>query len=137
MGDENVVLAEAEVMSGEADVEAEADDDNIQYHLYTINRGDNTMTYKVAVQVAENQKENSKLSITAPVHNAVQVLNSPLSGQLYVLGNSSANDVVTLESAKTISSHVTKLQIEGSESTVGTKKVNCITLSFYIIINFL
>jgi upstream stimulatory factor len=125
MGDETIgmVLEEAEIMNCDADVEA--DDDNIQYHLYTVNRGDNAMAYKV-VHVGENHKENSELSIATPMHNAVQVLSSPLNGQLYVLSNSSANDVITSESAKTISPRVTKLQIEGSENIISVKKVNCI-----------
>ncbi|XP_011343176.2 upstream stimulatory factor 1 isoform X4 [Ooceraea biroi] len=98
MSDETVgvVLEEAEIMDCDADVEA--DDDNIQYHLYTVNRA-------------------------TPLHNTVQVLTSPLNGQLYVLSNGSASDVATSESAKTVSSRVTKLQIKGSQSIVtGVKK---------------
>ncbi|XP_011343174.2 upstream stimulatory factor isoform X2 [Ooceraea biroi] len=122
MSDETVgvVLEEAEIMDCDADVEA--DDDNIQYHLYTVNRGDNAVAYKV-MHVNDNHGENSELSIATPLHNTVQVLTSPLNGQLYVLSNGSASDVATSESAKTVSSRVTKLQIKGSQSIVtGVKK---------------
>ncbi|XP_014470077.1 PREDICTED: upstream stimulatory factor 1-like isoform X3 [Dinoponera quadriceps] len=95
MGDETVgvVLEEAEIVDCEA--EAEADDDNIQYHLYAVNRGDSTVTYKV--------------------------LASPLNGQFYVLSN--GNDVVASETARSVAPRVAKLQIEGPQSIItGIKK---------------
>lgn len=115
-----VVLEEAEIVDCEADVEA--DDDNIQYHLYAVNRGDNTVQYKV-MQVSNNQRENNELSIANPVTNTVQVLTSQLNGQFYVLSN--GNDVVTPEPTRMVAPRVTKLQIEESQNVVtGIKKVN-------------
>lgn len=113
-----VVLEEAEIVDCDADVEA--DDDNIQYHLYAVNRDDNTVAYKV-MQVSNNDREDNNLSIT-PVNNTVQVLTSPLNGQLYVLSNGS--EVVTSETARVVPS-VAKLQIEGPQNIVtSVKKVS-------------
>ncbi|XP_050464058.1 upstream stimulatory factor 1-like isoform X2 [Cataglyphis hispanica] len=115
MNDEaiGVVLEEAEIV--DCDAEVEADDDNVQYHLYAINRGDNTVAYKV-MQVSNNHRENNEVSIATPVNNTVQVLASPLNGQFYVLSN--GNDVVTSESARAVTPRVTKLQIEGSQNII-------------------
>lgn len=118
-----VVLEEAEIVDCDADVEA--DDDNVQYHLYAVNRDDNTVAYKV-MHVSNNDREDNELSIATPVNNTVQVLTSPLNGQLYVLSN--GNDVVTSESARVVPG-VAKLQIEGSQNIVtAVKKVNCLIL---------
>ncbi|XP_014470075.1 PREDICTED: upstream stimulatory factor 1-like isoform X2 [Dinoponera quadriceps] len=120
MGDETVgvVLEEAEIVDCEA--EAEADDDNIQYHLYAVNRGDSTVTYKVMHVSEANEENNEQVSIT-PVNNAVQVLASPLNGQFYVLSN--GNDVVASETARSVAPRVAKLQIEGPQSIItGIKK---------------
>lgn len=133
MNDETigVVLEEAEIM--DCDAEVEADDDNVQYHLYAINRVDNnTVTYKV-MQVSNNHRENNEVQIATPVNNTVQVLASPLNGQLFVLSN--GNDVVTSESARTATPRVTKLQIEGSQNIItNVKKVNyfILLLLFYL-----
>ncbi|XP_011881182.1 PREDICTED: upstream stimulatory factor 2-like isoform X2 [Vollenhovia emeryi] len=119
--DENVAGDEAVgVVLEEVDCEAEveADDDNIQYHLYAVNRDDNTVAYKV-MQVSNNDREDNELSIATPVNNTVQVLTSPLNGQLYVLSN--GNDVVATESARVVPS-VAKLQIEGAQNIVTTVK---------------
>lgn len=131
MSDEavGVVLEEAEIVDCEP--EAEADDDNIQYHLYAVNRGDNTVTYKV-MQVSDANRENNELSIATPVNNAVQVLASPLNGQFYVLSDGS--DVVTSETTRSVAPRVAKLQIEGPQNIItGLKKVD----ACYIIINIL
>lgn len=127
-----MVLEEAEIVDCEADVEA--DDDNIQYHLYAVNRDDNTVAYKV-MHVSNNDREDSELSIATPVSSTVQVLTSPLNGQLYVLSNGS--DVVTSESARVVPS-VAKLQIEGSQNIVtAVKKVgHSMSLVLYVIIIF-
>ncbi|CAL1684509.1 unnamed protein product [Lasius platythorax] len=119
MNDEaiGVVLEEAEIV--DCDAEVEADDDNVQYHLYAINRGDNTVAYKV-MQVSNNHRENNEVSIATPVNNTVQVLASPLNGQFYVLSN--GNDVVTSESARAVAPRVTKLQIEGSQNIITNVK---------------
>lgn len=122
MNDETigVVLEEAEIV--DCDAEVEADDDNVQYHLYAINRGDNTVAYKV-MQVSNNHRENNEVSIATPVNNTVQVLASSLNGQFYVLSN--GNDVATSESARTVAPRVTKLQLEGSQNIItNVKKVN-------------
>lgn len=121
-----VVLEETEIV----DADTEADDDNIQYHLYTVNRNDNAVAYKL-MHVSSNDRGENEIS---PVNNTVQVLSSPLNGQLYVLSND--NDVVTSESARTVVPSVAKLQIEGSQNIV--KKVNNLILlnTFYIIIVF-
>lgn len=132
MNDEaiGVVLEEAEIV--DCDAEVEADDDNVQYHLYAINRGDNTVAYKV-MQVSNNHRENNEVSIATPVNNTVQVLASPLNGQFYVLSN--GNDVVTSESARAVTPRVTKLQIEGSQNIItNVKKVNCFILLYDIIL---
>lgn len=122
-----VVLEEAEIV--DCDAEVEADDDNVQYHLYAINRGDNTVAYKV-MQVSNNHRENNEVSIATPVNNTVQVLGSSLNGQLYVLSNGS--DVAS-ESARAVTPRVTKLQIEGSQNIVtNVKKV----IFFYYCIAF-
>lgn len=124
VGDEavGVVLEEAEIVDCDADVEP--DDDNIQYHLYAVNRDDNTVAYKV-MHVSNNDREDNELSIATPVNNTVQVLTSPLNGQLYVLSN--GNDVVTSESTS-----VAKLQIEGSGNIVTTvKKVSHLLLLMF------
>ncbi|XP_025268389.1 upstream stimulatory factor 1 isoform X2 [Camponotus floridanus] len=115
MNDETigVVLEEAEIV--DCDAEVEADDDNVQYHLYAINRGDNTVAYKV-MQVSNNHRENNEVSIATPVNNTVQVLASSLNGQFYVLSN--GNDVATSESARTVAPRVTKLQLEGSQNII-------------------
>lgn len=112
----DVVLEEAEIVDCDADVEHE--DDNIQYHLY-VNREDNTLAYKV-MHVSNNDREDNALSIATPINNTVQVLTSPLNGQLYVLSN--GNNVVTSESAKAVVPSVAKLQIEGSQNIVTTVK---------------
>ncbi|XP_011152125.1 upstream stimulatory factor 1 isoform X2 [Harpegnathos saltator] len=120
MSDEavGVVLEEAEIV--DCDAEAEVDDDNVQYHLYAVNRSDNTITYKV-MHVSDAHRENNEVSIATPVNNAVQVLASPLNGQFYVLSN--GNDVVTSETARTVAPRVAKLQIEGSQNIItGLKK---------------
>ncbi|GAB1861182.1 Upstream stimulatory factor 2 [Camponotus japonicus] len=119
MNDETigVVLEEAEIV--DCDAEVEADDDNVQYHLYAINRGDNTVAYKV-MQVSNNHRENNEVSIATPVNNTVQVLASSLNGQFYVLSN--GNDVVTSESARTVAPRVTKLQLEGSQNIITNVK---------------
>ncbi|XP_029680716.1 upstream stimulatory factor-like isoform X1 [Formica exsecta] len=119
MNDEaiGVVLEEAEIV--DCDAEVEADDDNVQYHLYAINRGDNTVAYKV-MQVSNNHRENNEVSIATPVNNTVQVVASPLNGQFYVLSN--GNDVVTSESARAATPRVTKLQIEGSQNIITNVK---------------
>lgn len=131
MNDEaiGVVLEEAEIV--DCDAEVEADDDNVQYHLYAINRGDNTVAYKV-MQVSNNHRENNEVSIATPVNNTVQVVASPLNGQFYVLSN--GNDVVTSESARAATPRVTKLQIEGSQNIItNVKKVNCFILLYGIL----
>jgi len=64
------------------------------------------------------------------MNNTVQVLTSPLNGQLYVLSN--GNDVVTSESAKAVVPSVAKLQIEGSQNIVTTVK----KVSYSILMNF-
>jgi len=112
----DVVLEEAEIV--DCDAEAEVDDDSVQYHLYAVNRDDNTVAYKV-MHVSNSDREDNELSIATPVNNTVQVLTSPLNGQLYVLSN--GNDVVT-ESAKAVVPSVAKLQIEGSQNIVTTVK---------------
>ncbi|XP_070160172.1 upstream stimulatory factor 2 isoform X2 [Polyergus mexicanus] len=119
MNDEaiGVVLEEAEIV--DCDAEVEADDENVQYHLYAINRGDNTVAYKV-MQVSNNHRENSEVSIATSVNNTVQVVASPLNGQFYVLSN--GNDVVTSESARAATPRVTKLQIEGSQNIIANVK---------------
>ncbi|EFN67623.1 Upstream stimulatory factor 2 [Camponotus floridanus] len=119
MNDETigVVLEEAEIV--DCDAEVEADDDNVQYHLYAINRGDNTVAYKV-MQVSNNHRENNEVSIATPVNNTVQVLASSLNGQFYVLSN--GNDVATSESARTVAPRVTKLQLEGSQNIITNVK---------------
>lgn len=132
MNDETigVVLEEAEIV--DCDAEVEADDDNVQYHLYAINRGDNTVAYKV-MQVSNNHRENNEVSIATPVNNTVQVLASSLNGQFYVLSN--GNDVVTSESARTVAPRVTKLQLEGSQNIItNVKKVNFFSI---IVLHFI
>lgn len=125
----DVVLEEAELV--DCDAEVEADDDNVQYHLYAVNRDDNTVAYKV-MHVSNNDRENNELSIATPVNNTVQVLTSPLNGQLYVLSN--GNNVVTSESARVVP-NVAKLQIEVQKTQNNVKKVSCLTIdSHYIII---
>jgi len=134
MNDETigVVLEEAEIV--DCDAEVEADDDNVQYHLYAINRGDNTVAYKV-MQVSNNHRENNEVSIATPVNNTVQVLASSLNGQFYVLSN--GNDVVTSESARTVAPRVTKLQLEGSQNIItNVKKVNFFSIVLHFILFF-
>lgn len=134
MNDETigVVLEEAEIV--DCDAEVEADDDNVQYHLYAINRGDNTVAYKV-MQVSNNHRENNEVSIATPVNNTVQVLASSLNGQFYVLSN--GNDVVTSESARTVAPRVTKLQLEGSQNIItNVKKVNLFSIVLHFILFF-
>ncbi|XP_032682329.1 upstream stimulatory factor 2-like isoform X2 [Odontomachus brunneus] len=115
-----VVLEEAEIVDCDAEAEAEVDDENVQYHLYAVNRGDNTVTYKV-MQVSDANRENNEVSIATPVNNAVQVLASPVNGQLYVLSN--GTDVVTSDTARSVAPRVAKLQIEGSQNIItGIKK---------------
>lgn len=127
-----VVLEEAEIV--DCDAEVEADDDNVQYHLYAINRGDNTVAYKV-MQVSNNQRENNEVSIATPVNNTVQVLASSLNGQFYVLSN--GNDVVTSESARAVTPRVTKLQIDGSQNIItNVKKVNFSTIVLHLMLLF-
>jgi len=121
-----MVLEEAEIV--DCDAEVEADDDNIQYHLYAVNRDDNTVAYKV-MQVSNNEDNN--LSIT-PVNNTVQVLTTPLNGQLYVLSNGS--DVVASETARVVPS-VAKLQIEGTQNIVtSVKKVSHSDIIDYVVV---
>lgn len=111
--------------------EVEAEDDNVQYHLYTVNRGDSTMMYKV-LQVNDNNRVNNEFSIATPVNNTVQVLTSPLNGQLYLLSNNS--NIVTSDSARAVAPRVAKLQIEGSQNIItGVKKVKL----FDIIVPFI
>ncbi|KAL6254874.1 hypothetical protein P5V15_014216 [Pogonomyrmex californicus] len=110
-----VVLEEAELV--DCDVDGEIEDDNVQYHLYAVNRNDNAVAYKV-MRVTNNHSEDNELSITGNVSNTVQVLTSPLNGQLYVLSN--GNDVVTSESTTTVVPSVAKLHIEGSQNIVTT-----------------
>jgi len=119
MSDEavGVVLEEAELVDCDADVEH--DDENVQYHLYAVNRDDNAVAYKV-MHVSNNHRENNELSIATDANNTVQVLTSPLNGQLYVLSN--GNDVLTSESARAVVPSVAKLQIEGPQSIVTTVK---------------
>lgn len=120
MSDETVgvVLEEAEIVDCDPDVEA--DDDNIQYHLYAVNRGDSTVAYKV-MHVSDSRRENNELSIATPVNNTVQVLASPLNGQFYVLSNGS--DVIPSEPARAMGHRVAKLQIEGPQNIItGIKK---------------
>lgn len=121
-----VVLEETEIVDAD-----EPDDDNIQYHLYTVNRDDNAVAYKL-MHVSNNDREGNEISpvIATPVNNTVQVLTSPLNGQLYVLSN--GNDVVTSESARTVVPSVAKLQIEGSQNVV--KKVNNLILLRHFIL---
>lgn len=126
-----MVLEEAEIVDCDAEVEAdvEADDDNIQYHLYAVNRDDNTVAYKV-MQVSNNDSEDNNVSIT-PVNNTVQVLTTPLNGQLYVLSNGS--DVVTSETRVVPS--VAKLQIEGTQNIVtSVKKVSHLDIIDYVVV---
>lgn len=111
--------------------EIEAEDDNVQYHLYTVNRGDSTMMYKV-LQVNDNNRVNNEFSIATPVNNTVQVLTSPLNGQLYLLSNNS--NIVTSDSARAVAPRVAKLQIEGPQNIItGVKKVKL----FDIIVPFI
>lgn len=114
----NVVLEEAEIVDCEGDLEA--DDENIQYHLYALNRNDsNAVAYKV---VHVSNRENNELSIATPVNNTVQLLTTPMNGPLYVLSNS--NEIVTSESVRSATPCVTKLQVEGSQNMItGIKKV--------------
>jgi len=116
VGDETVgvVLEEAEIV--DCDAEVDGDDENVQYHLYAVNRDNNTVAYKV-MQVS-NDREDNELSIATPVNNTVQVLTSPLSGPLYVLSNSNS---IPSETARVVPS-VAKLQIEGSQNIVPTVK---------------
>ncbi|XP_011064021.1 PREDICTED: upstream stimulatory factor 2-like [Acromyrmex echinatior] len=112
----DVVLEEAEIVDCDAD---EQQDDDIQYHLYAINRRNNTVAYKV-MQVSNDSREDNEISIATPVNNTVQVLTAPLNGQLYVLSNS--NDIVTTESTKAVVPSVAKLHIEGSQNIITTVK---------------
>ncbi|KYN03845.1 Upstream stimulatory factor 2 [Cyphomyrmex costatus] len=114
----DVVLEEAEIVDCDVD---EQHEDNVQYHLYAINGRNNTVAYKV-MQISnnDNDREDNEVSIATSVNNTVQVLTSPLNGQLYVLSNS--NDVVTSESTKAVVPSVAKLHIEGSQNIVTTVK---------------
>ncbi|KYM82003.1 Upstream stimulatory factor [Atta colombica] len=112
----DVVLEEAEIVDCDAD---EQQDDDIQYHLYAINRRNNTVAYKV-MQVSNDNREDNEISIATPVNNTVQVLTAPLNGQLYVLSNS--NDIVTTESTKAVVPSVAKLHIEGTQNIITTVK---------------
>ncbi|XP_067206601.1 upstream stimulatory factor 2-like isoform X2 [Linepithema humile] len=114
------VLAEKANGDCDVDVEVEAEDDNIQYHLYAVNRGDSTMMYKV-LQVNDDNRVNNEFSIATPVNNTVQVLTSPLNGQLYLLSNNS-NIVASADSARAVAPRVAKLQIEGSPNIVTSVK---------------
>ncbi|XP_014616930.1 PREDICTED: upstream stimulatory factor 1-like isoform X1 [Polistes canadensis] len=115
-----MVLTEAEIIDMDGNIEIKSEDDNVQYQLCQINRDESTVAYRV-VQVSDNQLENSELSIETPVNNTVQVLTSPLNGQLYLLSN--GNEMLTSDSTRNVMPCVAKVQIEASENLVlGAKK---------------
>jgi len=130
MSNETILAEKTNGADCDADVEVEAEDDNIQYHLYAVNRGDSTMMYKV-LQVNDNNRVNNEFSIATPVNNTVQVLTSPLNGQLYLLSNNS--NIVTSDSTRAVAPRVAKLQIEGSQNVI-TKKVNYLILLLCLIL---
>ncbi|XP_033330091.1 upstream stimulatory factor 1 [Megalopta genalis] len=111
-----VVLEEAEIIDCDTEIDAATEEDNIRYHICQVNRNDNGVAYRV-VQVQDSQPNNTELSVSAPLNNAVQVLTSPISGQLYVLSNS--NEVVTTESTRTVTPRV-KLQIGDNPQNILT-----------------
>lgn len=112
-----MVLEEAEIVDCDTDMNLE--DDDIRYHLYAVNRDDNAVEYKV-MHVSNNDREGNELSIATSVNSTVQVLSTPLNAQLYVLSN--GNEIITSDSAGTVIPNVTKLQIEGSQNILSTKK---------------
>ncbi|KZC05260.1 PREDICTED: upstream stimulatory factor 1-like [Dufourea novaeangliae] len=113
-----VVLEEAEIIDCDTEIDNVTEEDNIQYQICEVNRNDNAVAYRV-VQVGEGQANNTELSLTTPLNNTVQVLTSPINGQLYVLSNS--NEVVTTESARTVTPRV-KLQIDNPQNILTTIK---------------
>ncbi|XP_076278223.1 upstream stimulatory factor 1 isoform X2 [Lasioglossum baleicum] len=113
-----VVLEETEIVDCDAEIDAVTDEDNIRYQICQVNRNDNGVAYRV-VQVEDNQPNNAEVSIAAPLNNTVQVLTSPINGQLYVLSNS--NEVVTPDSPRTVAPRV-KLQIDDPQNILTTIK---------------
>ncbi|XP_015177596.1 PREDICTED: upstream stimulatory factor-like isoform X3 [Polistes dominula] len=122
ISDDNVkmVLTEAEIIDMDDNIEIKSEDENVQYQLCQINKDESAVAYRV-VQVSDNQLENSELSVATPVNNTVQVLTSPLNGQLYLLSN--GNEMLSSDSTRDIIPCVTKVKIEPSENLVlGAKK---------------
>lgn len=113
-----VVLEETEIVDCDAEIDAVTDEDNIRYQICQVNRNDNGVAYRV-VQVEDNQPNSAEVSIAAPLNNTVQVLTSPINGQLYVLSNS--NEVVTGDSPRTVAPRV-KLQIDNPQNILTTIK---------------
>ncbi|XP_015177595.1 PREDICTED: upstream stimulatory factor 2-like isoform X2 [Polistes dominula] len=115
-----MVLTEAEIIDMDDNIEIKSEDENVQYQLCQINKDESAVAYRV-VQVSDNQLENSELSVATPVNNTVQVLTSPLNGQLYLLSN--GNEMLSSDSTRDIIPCVTKVKIEPSENLVlGAKK---------------
>lgn len=113
-----VVLEETEIVDCDAEIDAVTDEDNIRYQICQVNRNDDGVAYRV-VQVEDNLPNNAEVSIAAPLNNTVQVLTSPINGQLYVLSNS--NEVVTPDSPRTVAPRV-KLQIDNPQNILTTIK---------------
>ncbi|KAI4488598.1 hypothetical protein M0802_011488 [Mischocyttarus mexicanus] len=115
-----MVLTDAEIIDMDGNIEIKTEDDNVQYQLCQINRDESAVAYRV-VQVSDNQLDNSELSIATPVNNTVQVLTSPINGQVYFLSN--GNEMVHSDSTKNVMPCVAKVQIEASDNLVlGGKK---------------
>ncbi|XP_076643517.1 upstream stimulatory factor 1 [Halictus rubicundus] len=113
-----VVLEEAEIVDCDTEIDAVTDEDNIRYQICQVNRNDNGVAYRV-VQVEDSQPNNEEVSIAEPLNNTVQVLTSPINGQLYVLSNS--NEVITGDSPRTVAPRV-KLQIDNPQNILTTIK---------------
>ncbi|XP_066585019.1 upstream stimulatory factor 2-like isoform X2 [Prorops nasuta] len=104
-----VMLEDSELL--ECDTMSE--DDSVQYQFCEVNTNDDGVAYQI-VQVNQNNLDDTKLSIAHPVNGSVQILTSPINGQLYVLSN--GNEVVATNTLKADQPGIAKLQVDTHEN---------------------
>lgn len=110
-----LVLEDAEFIEEDAE-------DGIEEHYQVTGRNDEIQAYRVISVNEINQSNQVEIPMTETVNNTVQVLTSPVSGQLYVISN--GNNIFT-QNGRSITPRMTTLQIEssGNPPTTTVKKV--------------
>lgn len=107
-----LVLEDAEFIEEDAD-------DGTEEHYQLTDRNDEVQAYRVISVNEINQSDQVEIPMTEAANNTVQVLTSPVSGQLYVISN--GNNIFA-QNGRSITPRMTTLQIESSGTPTTTVK---------------